>query len=505
VPARAAVVIGIVVLICGGLSPLSPSEVLAADSREQQEATPDDLAVSNEPGEDWPCFLGSRHNGVSGETDLLESWPEAGPPVIWAKQVGEGHGAPSVIGRRLVLHHYGSRQEIVECFHALTGESLWTQKYPSNFRDPYGYNNGPRCSPILTQDRCYTFGAEGVLLCLNLSDGAIIWKRETGKDFTVPEAFFGVGSSPLLIDGKLIVMVGGQPNSGVVAFDAATGETLWQNIGQSTWDGVETGWPSPKVYSWTGEEMVTSYASPIPATIHGKKHVFCLMRQGLVSIDPDTGKERFHYWFRSRTHESVNAACPVVVDDTVMISSEYRTGAARLKVHADGSTFDTVWKTTRGLETHFSTAILVDDAFYGFSGHYEPEGRLTCIDANSGNIDWESPGFDEPLDRYMRISEDDVVDRTTREPLLYPVYGRGAMTLADGKFLVVAERGGTMALLRPNSTRRDEISRCRVPHLGYPTWAAPVVSRGRAYLRSQEWMVCLDLRKGEVSSAKALK
>jgi outer membrane protein assembly factor BamB len=229
------------------------------------------------------------------------------------------------------------------------------------------------------------------------------------------------------------------------------------------------------------------------------------MRQGLVSIDPDTGKERFHYWFRSRTHESVNAACPVVVDDTVMISSEYRTGAARLKVHADGSTFDTVWKTTRGLETHFSTAILVDDAFYGFSGHYEPEGRLTCIDANSGNIDWESPGFDEPLDRYMRISEDDVVDRTTREPLLYPVYGRGAMTLADGKFLVVAERGGTMALLRPNSTRRDEISRCRVPHLGYPTWAAPVVSRGRAYLRSQEWMVCLDLRKGEVSSAKALK
>jgi outer membrane protein assembly factor BamB len=486
----AAITIG---LGCGGSTGTTSAN--AASSPKPDSPAPDPLATTSEPGSDWPCFLGPHHNGVCDETGLLKSWPVDGPPLVWSKPVGEGHGAPSVIGQRLVLHHYGQREEIVECFNALTGDSLWTYKYSSDFRDPYGYNNGPRCSPILTPKYCYTFGAEGVLLCLNLADGSLVWRRDTAKDFTVPEAFFGVGSSPLLLGDKLIVMVGGQPNSGVVAFEAKTGKTLWESIGKSTWDGVKTGWPNDPQYEWTGEEMLTSYSSPIPATIHGHEHVFCLMRHGLVSVDPNTGAERFHYWFRSRTHESVNAACPVVVGDTVMISSEYRTGAAKLRVKEDGQSFDVIWKTPRGLETHFSTAIAVGNAYYGFSGHYEPEGRMTCIDAATGKVNWESPGYDEPLDRFARVSEDDVIDRTTREPLLYPVYGRGSATLAEGKFIVLAERGGLMALVEPDPEKRVEISRCRVPKIGYPTWAAPVISRGRLYIRSQSWMVCLDLRQ----------
>jgi len=458
-------------------------------------AADDPLATSSEPGFDWPCFLGPDHDGVSKETGLIDAWPADGPPLVWSKAVGEGHGAPSILGQRLVLHHYHERKEVVECFNALTGESLWTHKYPSSFRDPYGYNNGPRCSPVLTPELCYTFGAEGVLLCLKLATGEVVWKRETQAEFSVPEGFFGVGASPLLWDGKLIVMVGGQPNSGVVAFDAVSGKTLWESVGQKTWDGVATGWPSPKTYEWTGDEMVVSYSSPIPAVIHGKKHVLCLMRHGLVSVDPDTGAERFKYWFRSRVHESVNAASPVVLDDTVLISSEYRTGSTLLKIKPDGNSFDVVWKNPRGLEAHWATPVHVGGAFFGFSGHYEPEGRMTCIDAATGKVNWESPGFDEPLDRYERTSQDDVVDRTTREALLYPIFGRGSLSMVDGKFIVMGERGGLMALMKPNAEKRDEISRCRAPKLGYPTWAAPVVARGRLYLRSQEQLICLDLRR----------
>lgn len=477
---------------CGRSTPTPAAEKVGGVAKA---GSSDPLATSSEPGFDWPCFLGPDHNGVSKETGLIDTWPKDGPPLVWSKAVGEGHGAPSVLGQRLVLHHYRERQEVVQCFNALTGESLWTYKYPSSFRDPYGYNNGPRCSPILTPTLCYTFGAEGVLLCLKLDSGEVVWKRETQTDFTVPEGFFGVGSSPLLWGDKLIVMLGAQPNSGVVAFDAATGKTLWESVGKKTWDGSPTGWPNPKTYEWTGDEMVVSYSSPIPAVIHGQKHVFCLMRQGLVSVDPDTGAERFKYWFRSRVHESVNAASPVVLNDTVLISSEYRTGSALLKVLPDGKSFDVVWKNPRGLEAHWATPIHVDGAFFGFSGHYEPEGRMTCVDAATGKVNWESPGFDEPLDRYERTSEDDVVDRTTREALLYPIFGRGSLSMVDGKFIVMGERGGLMSLMRPNAEKRDEIVRCRAPKLGYPTWAAPVVSRGRLYLRSQEQLICLDLRR----------
>src|SRR5436190_22752288 len=171
--------------------------------------------------QDWPQFLGPHRNGISDETGLLDRWPTNGVPVVWDEKIGTGYGAPSVRGDRLVLHHRAGDEEIVECFDAGTGKTLWRYGYPSRFVDPYGYNNGPRATPLLTTDRCYTFGAEGKLLCVELATGKLIWQRDTDEDFNVPEAFFGVGSTPILENGKLIVMIGGQPNSGIVAFDAA--------------------------------------------------------------------------------------------------------------------------------------------------------------------------------------------------------------------------------------------------------------------------------------------
>ena len=63
------------------------------------------------------------------------------------------------------------------------------------------------------------------MLFRSLDTGRVVWQRDTAKDWDVPEPFFGVGSSPLWESGKLIVMVGGQPDAGVVALDPATGKT----------------------------------------------------------------------------------------------------------------------------------------------------------------------------------------------------------------------------------------------------------------------------------------
>jgi len=186
-------------------------------------------------GGDWPQFLGPRANGISSETGLLDQWPSNGPPVLWETNIGTGYGAPSVLGHQLVLHHRIDDDEVVECFAAETGKSLWRFAYPSHFVDPYGYNNGPRGTPLLTSNFCYTFGAEGKLICLELLTGKLVWQRDTAADFTVPNAFFGVGSTPILEEGLLLVMVGGQPNSGMVAFDARTGQTVWQSVGQTNW------------------------------------------------------------------------------------------------------------------------------------------------------------------------------------------------------------------------------------------------------------------------------
>lgn len=425
-------------------------------------------------GEDWPHFLGPRDNGVSGETGLLAKWPVKGPPVVWQKDVGTGYSAPSVRGNRLVLHHRVRDEEIVDCFAADTGKPEWSFAYDTHFSDPYGYNNGPRCSPLLTADRCYTFGAEGKLLCLNLETGKKIWLRDTAADWKIPDAFFGVGSTPVLVGKLLIVMVGGELNAGVVAFDAETGKTVWQNVGKKAW-------PAPEDDNYQMDDKLASYSSLIAAKIHGHEHVFALMRDGLVSLNPVDGQIRFSYFFRSRSFESVNAATPVIIGDEVLLSAAYQSGAALLKIKPDGKGAVEIWK-TRNLQTHWSTTIHHQGFLYGFSGRHESEGRLRCIDLKTGDIAWETDG----LPAEPPAGPDNLEDYSTQ------FYGRGSAIMADGKFIVLGERG-MLALVEVNPKEFQEISRIKLARMKYPSWAAPILSRKRLYLRCEDYLVCLDL------------
>jgi outer membrane protein assembly factor BamB len=444
-------------------------------------------------GEDWPCFLGPRHDSTSSESGILEPWPETGLPLVWEKEVGTGYSAPSVMGGRLVVHHRRARDEVVECLNAVTGEQLWSHAYRSTFVDPYGYNNGPRCSPLLTETRCYTFGAQGRLLCLTLDEGNVVWERDLLAEMTIPDGFFGVGATPILEGDRLIVAAGGQPDAGLIAVNADTGKTIWESVGKSTWDGAKTDSRLRPKYEWTGDEMVVSYSSPMAVTINGRRHILALMRQGLVSVDPQTGAENFHYWFRADVHESVNAAGPVVVDDTIMISAAYRAGAARLKVAPDGKSVTELWRDRTNLLTHWSTSIFRDGFYYGFSGRHDYEATLRCLNAESGEVVWESNGWSRPLDDLQQVGRDEFLDVSNNVKIPTPFYGRGSKIMIGDRFLVLSEYG-TLALLKVNPQAWEEVCRFKPPRLSYPTWAAPVLSRGYLYLRSEDWLVCYDLR-----------
>ncbi len=448
-------------------------------------------------GEDWPRFLGPRGDNTSAETGLLERFPTNGVPIVWEKKIGTGYSAPSVFGDQLVLHHRIGGEEIVEAFNAANGKATWRYGYPSSYVDPYGYNNGPRCTPVLTSNRCYTFGAEGKLVCLDRFTGKLVWQRDTAKDWSVPEAFFGVGSTPLLEGDKLIVMVGGQPNSGVVALDAATGKTIWENVGKTNWEGAPMiGWPGDRTYRWTTVEKSASYSSPTAATIHGQRHLFCVMRQGLVSLNPTNGAVNFSRWFQSVGNDSVNGISPVVMDDLVFMSAAYfRVGSFLLRVKPDGKNFEEVWRQpkffrevdTNGvpvdpvLGIHWSTPNLHNGFLYAFDGRNEPDAVFKCVELKTAKLMWSRderwPGHPPPNSR--------------AQP---PVFGRGSAILADGKLIALGE-GGLLGLFKPEPKECVEISRWQVPLLHFPCWAAPVLSGKKLFLRSEDHLVCLNFSR----------
>jgi outer membrane protein assembly factor BamB len=442
-------------------------------------------SADSRANEDWPQFLGPRANGTSLETGLLDRWPTNGPPLLWEKQIGTGYSAPSVRGHRLVLHHRIGNEEIVEGLEAATGKPLWRYGYPSRYEDPYGYNNGPRCTPLLTVERCYTFGAEGKLLCLELETGRLVWQRDTAKDWEVPPAFFGVGSTPILEGDLLIVMVGGQPNSGVVAFDAKTGSTAWESVGQQNWQGQPMlGWPRERTVVWKRWDKQASYATPVAATVNGQRQLFCLMRQGLVSLDPTNGAVQFSRWFRAQQEESVNAANPVVVDDLVFISTAYhKVGSLLLKVNPDNRGYKEVWRSTV-LEIHWTTPIHHNGYLYAFSGRNEPDARFRCVELKTGKLMWDRDESWPP--------------HSERQP---KVYGRGSAIMADGKLIVLGE-GGLLGLFKANPNKPEELARWQVPDLHYPCWAAPVLSRGKLYLRSEDRLICLALSDDRSTSSR---
>ena len=420
---------------------------------------------------DWPAFLGPTHNAVSTETKLSRRLP---PPLIWEFTRGSGYASPAIAGARLVYLHRVGGEELVECLHPETGASQWRFRYPTDYEDRYGYNDGPRSSPVVDAARVFTVGAQGQLHCLELETGTVIWKRDLRKDYRVSQDFFGTASTPL-VEGPLLIMnVGGPGGPCVVGFDKATGREVWR----------------------AGTEWGPSYASPVPAVVHGKRRVFVFAggessppSGGLMSIDPADGRVDFVFPWRSRAHESVNASCPVVFDNKVFVSASYRTGGALVGIGPDFS-HRLLWS-TQEFALHFNTPIHKDGYLYGFDGRNEPDASLACVEASSGKVVWrKAPEWAEVI----------AVPGQQRQRQLVGIY-RGSLLSVDGQFLCLGELGHLLWMdLTPKGY--TEVSRAWL-FAARESWGLPVLSRGLLYVAqntqdivtgARPRLLCYDLR-----------
>ena len=388
---------------------------------------------------DWPQFLGPKRNGVYEGPAISGSWPASGPPVLWRKPVGEGFSGPVVQAGRLVLFHRLESRERVECLAAETGRPLWRYDYPTDYRDDFGFDGGPRATPSVWEGKVYTFGAQGVLHCLELDSGKKIWSLKTHQKFGVRKGFFGAACSPLVEDGRLFLNVGGQDRAGLVAFDARTGRVLW-----------------------TATDDEASYSSPAMATLGGRRQVLFFTRTGLVSVDPESGNVLFRFRWRARSRASVNAATPLAAGPLIFLSASYGTGAVQLKV--TGSELETVWTSDESLSNHYSTSVIRGDHLFGFHGRQEYGQALRCVSLQTGRVLWSRDGF-----------------------------RAGTMSLAGDRLLVLKENGELLVVAAsPQAFRLIAKARILAPTVR----AYPALADGRLFARNQKELVAVDLQPG---------
>ncbi len=417
-------------------------------------------------GENWCAFLGPTGNNRSGETGLNLSWTTAPPPVRWQVALGSGYATCAVHEDRVFLFDRMKDLARLRCVRRDTGEEIWQYNYPTRYEDAFGYDNGPRCSPITDGEHVFIFGAEGELHCVTVVDGRRVWRVETNTEFGVVPNFFGVGSTPVLYDDCVLVMVGGSPpaqqslapgqldrvsgnGSGIVAFEKMTGRVRYQITNE-----------------------LASYASLRLARIGGRDWGFAFARGGLVGFDPRAGGVDFEMPWRARSLESVNASTPVVVGNEVFVTECYGPGGCKVACRPGG--YDVVWRDPperreRALAAHWNTPVWHDGYLYGSSGRHAATAELRCVDWKTGEVQWNQPGL-----------------------------GRASLLYVENHLICLSE-DGTLRLLEANPRSYQRVSQLDLGNrgqglLGSPAWAAPVLSHGGLFLRGANQLVCLDLR-----------
>lgn len=461
-------------VLAGSILLLLAAPAGQAENPSHSDVVPD-LRTSR-TGQPWPGFLGPDGNGKSPETSLKLDWPSQGPPLLWHRKTGDGYSMPAISrGRLFLFDRHGDRARLT-CVKSETGDELWRTEYSTDYEDYYGFSDGPRASPVVDVDRVYTFGAEGRLRCHRVVDGSLLWEVDTTSRFGVVQNFFGVGSTPIVEGNLLIVPIGGSPphsprihsgqvkgnGSGIVAFDKRTGKVR---------------------YKITDE--LASYSSPTIVTIGKRRWGFAFMRGGLVAFEPSTGKVDFHFPWRARRIESVNASNPVVVGDKVLISESYGPGTALLQVSPGA--YELVWKDPPGrdksLKTHWMTPIHHEGHLYASSGSGSGDSDLRAIEFLTGKVLWKKRGL-----------------------------GRSTLLYADGHLIVLTERGRLLVVrASPESYQRVaeitlELPGGGGPLIDYPAWNPPALSNGLLYVRGKSYLACLDLaRPAEGKSSTSVR
>ena len=387
------------------------------------------------PAADWPQWQGPDRTGLSRESGLMQQWPPSGPPPVWSiSTIGAGYGSLAIKGDRIFVQGSNGSQSIVYVLNRADGKGIWSKVLGAAGDNDRG--SGPRGTPTVDDDRVYVLTENGDLACLKAQDGAAVWQRNILRDFKGRNIPWLISESPL-VDGPNVIVSPGGSSAGLVALDKMSGRTIWTSKDLSDEAG---------------------YASPIVADVQGVRTVMTLTSEAGVGVRASDGKLMWRY--RPVANGTANITTPIFFDNKVFYSSDYGTGGALLGLTAQGGEVKAQEiYFTREMQNHHGGVMLVNGYLYGFNNSI-----LTCLEFATGKMMWR--------------------DRSV---------GKGALTYADGRLYIQSE-DNVVGLADASPTGYRERGRFKIPDQGLPSWAHPVVSAGRLYIRNQHTLAVYDVR-----------
>ncbi len=419
---------------------------------------------------DWPQWRGPHRDAISSETGLLKSWPKGGPALLWdsrkvngGQSVGTAYSSMSITQGKIftmgdqsvpVVKEFKKGDKIIKktervgsgyvfCLDAETGKEIWKTKVGP------AQGDGPRCTPTIDGDRVYSTTRQGILTCLKVKDGSLLWQKEFKKDFGGRMMSGWDYSESPTIDGDKLICTPGGKEAVMIALNKLTGDVYWKC--------------QAPVGSGAG------YASIVKAEVGGVKQYITLMgtELGLIGVEAETGKFLWSYTKAIKGVAHIPTA--LVRGEYVFTSCGYGAGAALLKIVPDGkggaNVVEQYYLKAGQLQNHHGGMVMLGDYIYG--GHGHDNGMPFCLEWKTGKFAWG------------------------------PERGAGGnsagVLYADGH-LYFRYHSGDVALIEASPKGYNLVSTFR-PQIGGNGWPHPVIYHGRLYLRGADQILCYDIKQ----------
>ncbi len=392
------------------------------------------LAVSSALAENWPGWRGPRNDGTCIEKDVPTHWDPAG--ALWKTRLpGKGHASPIVWEERIytVTGLVESKERVLLCIDRSNGKILWQQTVVKGpLQKLHKENSYASGTPVTDGERVYVAFRVGDDIVVGAHDAATgqgLWQVKPGTH----KGEWGFSNVPVLYKDTVILDGDGKADSFLVALRRADGNTVWRK--SRTNKGI-------------------SYSAPFIRKMAGRMQMIQCGDRCVTSFDPDTGEQ---LWTVDGPSQEF-VATPVYSESTglVYISSSWpKCILLAIRPDGRGNVTDThvVWSDRKNAP-YCPSMMVADDYLIAVNRG----GKASCVEASTGTVLWQ-----EKLGRH-----------------------HASPVLIEGRIYLINDNG-QINVIAPGKT----LKRVATYELGEFCYASPAISNGQVFIRGFEHLYCL--------------
>jgi outer membrane protein assembly factor BamB len=409
---------------------------------------------------DWPGWRGPLRDGHVPPGMAVPKTIPSELHQIWRIKIGEGFASPVVAGNKLFYLDSQEDKEVLHALDRITGRELWRATIDDVFKDAQSAP-GPRCTPLVDDDRVYAQSCKGELRCLAVADGRLKWRVNFTKDFHADSPAerglaqgaqrHGYTGSPWVDDHRLLAAAGDTNGAGIVCFDKKTGVVLWQSQNDRAGNAA----------------LITTMIGG-----HEPRQVVAFTVEGLIGLNLQNGELLWRVPLFSTYGRHVTT--PVIVGNVVMVGS-YELGLLGVEITHEPvagivtkPTSATKWNASVKWNTkehmmNFASPVAVGEYLYGLG----PAKNIFCLEVKTGRTMWSKVGYTPTLAES----------------------GHAALLAMRENLLLLTDRG-ELVLFAANPSEFKELGRAQVCGAN---WCNPAYADGKLFVRDAHELICVGL------------